>query len=353
MIEPMTRISGDVLDGVSATTLWTLHNRGTEATRAHGMITDPWAVTLFDSIGYDYRKFGKPNESHALRARAFDRAATDYLSVHPRATVVALAEGLQTSFWRLDAAGVADQLTWCSIDLPPVMALRRQLLPHDPRIVELTQSALDRGWMDAINGSDGVFVTAEGLLMYLEPDDAHGLIADCATRFPGGQMIFDSIPHWLSRRTLKGLDRIGWLRTRPAQHHAVGVRMTTYAAFLRGVNVGGVNLKMADVARAFEDVGFKNVRTILASGNAVLDSSAQVAAVRKKAEAALREAFGYDAWVLAYDLDTVRAIVDDYPFEPEVADHHSYVTFVSDPDVLAELAALTPGPENRSPPGTG
>ena len=41
--------------------------------------------------------------------------------------------------------------------------------------------------------------------MYLEPDDALGLIRDCAARFPGGQMMFDSIPHWFSRRTLKGL----------------------------------------------------------------------------------------------------------------------------------------------------
>jgi hypothetical protein len=31
------------------------------------------------------------------------------------------------------------------------------------------------------------------------------LIADCAARFPGGRMVFDSIPHWVSRRTLKGL----------------------------------------------------------------------------------------------------------------------------------------------------
>ena len=84
--------------------------------------------------------------------------------------------------------------------------------------------------------------------------------------------------------------------------------MARYAAFLRGVNVGGVNLKMAEVAKALEDAGFTNVRTILASGNVLLESRAGVEAVRKKAEAALRDAFGYDAWVLAYDIDTVAAI---------------------------------------------
>ena len=116
--------------------------------------------------------------------------------------------------------------------------------------------------------------------------------------------------------------------------------MTRYAAFLRGVNVGGVNLKMAEVAKVLEDAGFTNVRTILATGNVLLDSRSGVDAVRKKAEKALRDGFGYDAWVLAYDLDTVRAISTRFPFEREVDGHHSYVTFVTDKEVLDELAEL-------------
>jgi uncharacterized protein (DUF1697 family) len=116
--------------------------------------------------------------------------------------------------------------------------------------------------------------------------------------------------------------------------------MTRYVAFLRGVNVGGVNLKMADVAAALEVAGFTAVKTVLASGNVLLESRSTVDAVRRKAEQALRDAFGYDAWVLAYDLDTVAAISDGFPFEREVDGHHSYVTFVTDADVLDELAAL-------------
>src|SRR6476646_3146625 len=120
-------------------------------------------------------------------------------------------------------------------------------------------------------------------------------------------------------------------------------RMTKFAAFLRGVNVGGVNLKMAQVAAVLEDAGFTNVKTILATGNVLLESRSGVDTVRKKAEKALRDEFGYDAWVLAYDLDTVRAISKAFPFEREVEGHHSYVTFVSDPDVLDELAGLAAG----------
>ena len=200
----MAAISGDTLEGVSATSLWTLYYRATEAKRSDGVIRDPWAVTVFDSISYDYAKFGKPSQAHALRAASFDAVTHDYLTGHPKASVVALAEGMQTSFWRLDAAGVADELTWYSIDLPPVMALREQLLPHDDRIVPLAQSALDHSWMDRVDSSNGVLITAEGLLMYLEPGDALALIRECAARFPGGRMMFDSVPPFFSRRTLKG-----------------------------------------------------------------------------------------------------------------------------------------------------
>ncbi|BDX30759.1 pyridoxamine 5'-phosphate oxidase [Mycobacterium antarcticum] len=119
--------------------------------------------------------------------------------------------------------------------------------------------------------------------------------------------------------------------------------MTCYVAFLRGVNVGGVNLKMVEVAAALTDAGFSDVTTVLASGNVLLTSNAAVDKVRTTAEKALREAFGYDAWVLTYDVKTVRDVSERFPFEREVDGHHSYVTFVTDADVLDELAALARG----------
>ncbi|MBI1730339.1 DUF1697 domain-containing protein [Candidatus Acetothermia bacterium] len=49
--------------------------------------------------------------------------------------------------------------------------------------------------------------------------------------------------------------------------------MTRYAAFLRGINVGGKKIiKMAELREAVESLGFRNVRTILASGNLLFDA---------------------------------------------------------------------------------
>ena len=131
--------------------------------------------------------------------------------------------------------------------------------------------------------------------------------------------------------------------------------MTRYAVFLRGVNVGGVTLKMAAVTRALEAAGFTGVRTILASGNVLLDSQADAATVKDGAERALRDEFGYQAWVLVYELECVAHISAAYPFPRERDGHHSYVTLVSDDDVLRELFDLAsdPGPGERIAPGDG
>ena len=193
------------LVGVSETALLTLNARASEARRPDAIIDDPMAIALADSIDFDFAKFGRTGQDFALRALTFDLHTRRYLNDHPSATVVALAEGLQTSFWRLDAAIPDGQFRWLTVDLPPVVDLRMPLLPESPRISACPQSALDYRWTEQVDPSQGVFITAEGLLMYLQPELALGLIAECATRFPGGQMLFDMPVGWFSKLARRGL----------------------------------------------------------------------------------------------------------------------------------------------------
>ena len=191
----MSKVDGSALTGVSETALMTLLVRAKEARRPDAIIDDPMAIKLVDEIDYDWAKFGfTRRQDMALRALTFDKYTKRYLVDHPSATVVALAEGLQTSFYRLDAAGVGHQFRWLTVDLPPIIELRQRLLPPSDRVSVCAQSALDYSWMDRVDPSNGVFITTEGLLMYLQPDEALGLIAECAKRFPGGQMMFDLPP---------------------------------------------------------------------------------------------------------------------------------------------------------------
>ncbi|KHO18512.1 class I SAM-dependent methyltransferase [Mycolicibacterium setense] len=200
------KVSGSVLTGVSETALMTLQVRAHEARRPDGLIDDPMAVQLVDSIDFDFAKFGYTRrQDMALRALLFDRMTGNYLRAHPRATVVALAEGLQTSFYRLDAAGLGHQFRWLSVDLEPMIELRNKLLPKPDRVAQCPQSALDLSWMDHVDAGDGVFITAEGLLMYLQPEEAMELIRACARRFGGGQMMFDLPPAFFAFLTRRGM----------------------------------------------------------------------------------------------------------------------------------------------------
>jgi O-methyltransferase involved in polyketide biosynthesis len=181
------------LRGVAGTTVWTLYNRSMEAARPDGILRDPVAIELLEKLDDTVDlPSGGPDQSHALRAVCYDDAVRGFLRAHPESTVVALGDGLETGFWRTDNGRVR----WLSVDLPEVIEVRQRLLPQNPRIRHLACSVLDRAWMDEVDATRPVLVTAQGLLPYLEPVDALTLIRDCAARFHGGQMIFDSVPPW-------------------------------------------------------------------------------------------------------------------------------------------------------------
>jgi uncharacterized protein (DUF1697 family) len=89
-----------------------------------------------------------------------------------------------------------------------------------------------------------------------------------------------------------------------------------YVAFLRGINVGGnAIIRMEDLKKAFESPGFRDVRTVLASGNVAFwapekDTAALEAGVAKM----LGEKFGRDISVVVRTLDGLRELDARRPF---------------------------------------
>ncbi|MFD0044824.1 DUF1697 domain-containing protein [Pseudarthrobacter scleromae] len=115
--------------------------------------------------------------------------------------------------------------------------------------------------------------------------------------------------------------------------------MGTYAVFLRGINVGGINIKMAALRDALQAAGFQDAGTLLASGNVVLTSNLGAAAVKRTCEKCLRDAFGYDAWVVVLEAGRVSELVAACPYPDDDKATHTYITLSSDHDVLDELDA--------------
>ncbi len=67
---------------------------------------------------------------------------------------------------------------------------------------------------------------------------------------------------------------------------------------------------MADLAALFTDLGLRNVRTVLASGNVLFDADANATELKARLEHALSDAFGYDAYVFVHPQSYLSAVAD-------------------------------------------
>lgn len=105
---------------------------------------------------------------------------------------------------------------------------------------------------------------------------------------------------------------------------------STHIALLRAVNVGGTGkLPMADLRRLAEGLGFTRVRTLLASGNLLVDSSLSADRVRAQLEAALSQALGKPATVVMRDAAALRALLAANPF-PEAPGNRLLISFLNE-----------------------
>lgn len=190
------------LNGVPQTMLWTLYNRASESLRQDAWFRDPDAERIYRAIPFDYRAhFGRPDSSHATRSQMFDEALRSWLSRHPDGTVIELGCGLETQFQRCDNG----RLQWLCVDVAEALDVRERFLPPAPRCRHLRLSVLDRAWLDGVAPSASVFISAQGLLMYFQPEEVRMLLCDIARRLPGAELMFDTIPRWFSTLTLRGL----------------------------------------------------------------------------------------------------------------------------------------------------
>lgn len=120
-----------------------------------------------------------------------------------------------------------------------------------------------------------------------------------------------------------------------------------YAAFLRGINVGGNTLvPMERLRRTFETLQFTNVRTVLASGNVLFEAPAMpVATMEKKIEKALETRLGKNIAVFVRTLDSLQRLAASGPFkEARVApETRLYVTFLRGRPVKQQVRSNSPG----------
>jgi uncharacterized protein (DUF1697 family) len=116
--------------------------------------------------------------------------------------------------------------------------------------------------------------------------------------------------------------------------------MARLIAFLRGINLGSKRrVPMADLRALIEEIGYTDVRTVLASGNVVF--SGPKAKAREKLEQALAERFDMSIDVVVRTMDELHAVVKADPFKNEVDNPTRYfVAFLDTKPQAKRLEAL-------------
>ena len=93
--------------------------------------------------------------------------------------------------------------------------------------------------------------------------------------------------------------------------------MCRYAAFLRGINVGGHRVKSTELCAVFEGMGLGDVRTLRASGNVIFAAQSEAPEeLSARIEAGLRRSLGYEVATFLRTAEQIRLIAGLQPFMP-------------------------------------
>ncbi|MBT2332457.1 class I SAM-dependent methyltransferase [Variovorax paradoxus] len=213
-------------------------------------VRDAYAASILEKIRDEGQALPEDRAtiySILSRTRRFRSLAQEFLKQHPGGHVVNMGCGLSHYFQWLDDG--RSRMT--DADLPEVMALRRELIPethprHDARAFDLTSAH----WWDELDlprkrQARPVFLFTEGVLMYLQPQQAQAVLATFGERAPAGSVL--------------AFDAICWLAVgRASQHPSL---RATGAEFLWGLRTTAEltqahpRLRLATIYKVFEGIG--------------------------------------------------------------------------------------------------
>jgi uncharacterized protein (DUF1697 family) len=90
--------------------------------------------------------------------------------------------------------------------------------------------------------------------------------------------------------------------------------MATWFAFLRGINLGKRQVKMAELKTCLEAAGFADIKTVVASGNVRFTGEGESGAIKARMEKAIEAKFGFVVGVILRSEAQLRAMRDSQPF---------------------------------------
>jgi len=210
------------LSQVSRTAILLLICRAVETEKDKSVFNDPMAVLCLErltSIASEEDKrwiirkkrmyegiHARDAKAGVRRVKAFDTAANRFIADNPKCTVINLACGFDTRFWRIEN----EKCNYIELDLPGVIKLKKEILKDHLGYEVIGGSVLDTSWIDKVtsNGNTDFLLLAEGLFPWIPQQDATGLLKEFGERFCRSQIVLDMVPERYTKGIWKFLVRL-------------------------------------------------------------------------------------------------------------------------------------------------
>jgi methyltransferase (TIGR00027 family) len=190
-MEPLIR-------GISDTARWVAIFRAEESDRPDAVFHDRFARRLAGERGQQIADAIEFSRRHSWSAVARTFLFDDFVAQHATHvdTVVNLAAGLDTRPYRM---GLPASLKWIEVDLPEIVAYKEAMLADEKPACELQRISLDLSdreerchlFKDIDDHSDQTLIVTEGLIAYLDTEEAGSLAQDLSRQSSFGRWVFD------------------------------------------------------------------------------------------------------------------------------------------------------------------
>jgi O-methyltransferase involved in polyketide biosynthesis len=142
-------------------------------------------------------------KARMMTVRRFDTIARQFISDHPGCTVVNLACGFDTRFWRIDT----DKCKYIELDLPEMIAVKSEILKDHLNYELIGCSIFDTSWIDKVttSGNGHFLLLAEALFYYLPKHDVIRILQVISQRFDRSQLVLEMAPEKYTKGLWKKL----------------------------------------------------------------------------------------------------------------------------------------------------
>ncbi len=245
------------LTGAAETMLQSFYARAKYSKSKGHKFYDAKAVEIVEKLDYDFsdaEKDSKMNQGVIARTLVFDELVNDYINHHPDCTVINIACGLDTRFYRMDNGSI----NWYNLDLPETIDVRSQLYEKTERVTNIGLSALDPSWPKQVKASCQVLVIIEGLSMYLSREENQKLLSIIRENFNDVTVMMECLAkRWVNREDVeKSIQKTGAKFTFGAdcfsdiQDIAPGFRRVKDDDITRGM------IKLYPILKPFQNLSF-------------------------------------------------------------------------------------------------